>query len=320
MRLSPIAAAAVLTASLAATPALAQTVGIGTSNPGSIYHSSGSAIAKVVNEKGGIKATIQPYASPNVYIPAVNAGDLQFGLCNVYEATLAYDGDEYFKGRPNKDIRAVAIMYPLRVALFVKKDSPIKTIADFKGHPMPDGFTSQKIILLQLDATYATAGMTRADMKSVQVPNVVAGAEAFMSGKTDGFYFALGSAKVREADAAVGGIRAIDIPDTPQNLAAMQKHYPVAYLRAEKPGPANPGVLAPMHAMAYDGVVIASSKTPDDVVYKFTKAMYENKADMAQTFPVFNLFDQKEMAKKEPFPYHDGAIKFYKEKGLWPPK
>ncbi|MGE5147997.1 MAG: TAXI family TRAP transporter solute-binding subunit [Candidatus Eiseniibacteriota bacterium] len=319
MKSGLFAAAAVLSASLAM-PALAQTVGIGTSNPGSIYHSSGSAIAKVVNEKAGIKATIQPYASPNVYLPAVNSGDLQFGLCNVYEATLAYEGTEYFKGRPNKDIRAVAIMYPLRVALFVKKDSPIQKIADFKGKPMPDGFTSQKIILLQLDATYATAGMTRKDIKPVQVPNVVAGAEAFMSGKTDAFYFALGSAKVREADAAVGGIRAIDIPNTPANLAAMQKHYPVAYLRAEKPGPANPGVLAPIHAMAYDGVVVASSKTPDDVVYKFTKAMYENKADMAQTFPVFNLFDQKEMAKKEPFPYHPGAIKFYKEKGLWPPK
>ena len=319
MRLGSLAAAAVLSASLA-TPALAQTIGIGTSNPGSIYHSSGSAIAKVVNEKAGIKATIQPYASPNVYIPAVNAGDLQFGLCNIYEATLAYDGDAYFKGRPNKDIRAVSIIFPLRVAIFVKKASDIKTMTDLKGRPMVDGFTSQKIIPPLLDAEYAPFGMTRADMKPVQVPNVVAGANAFMSGKADAFFFAMGAAKVREADAAVGGIRALDTPDTPQALAAVQKHYPVAYLRPEKPSKANPGVTGPIHVMAYDALVIASSKTPDDVVYKFTKAMYENKKDMAATFPVFNLFDQKSMAKKEPFPYHEGAIKFYKEMGLWPPK
>lgn len=319
MRLGLLAAVAVTAGCLSA-PALAESIGIGTSNPGSLYHSSGTAIAKVVNEKAGLKATVQPYASPNVYIPAVNAGDLQFGLGNVYEMGLAYKGEEYFKGRPNKDIRGVAIMYPLRVAIFVKKDSDIKTIADLKGRPMVDGFTSQKIILLQLDATYATAGMTRADIKPVQVPNVVGGANAFISGKTDAFYFALGAAKVREADAAVGGIRAIDIPNTPENLAAIQKHYPVAYLRAEKPGPANPGVLAPIHAMTYDGIIIASSKTPDDMVYKVTKAMYENKKGMAETFPVFNLFDQKAMAKPEPFPYHEGAIKFYKEIGQWPPK
>ena len=312
-------AAAVLASCIAA-PALGQTVGIGTSNPGSIYHSSGSAIAKVVNEKAGIQATIQPYASPNVFIPAINAGDLEFGLCNVYEAALAYDGQEHFKDRPNKDIRAVSIIFPLRVAIFVKKDSDIKTMTDLKGRPMPDGFTSQKIILPLLDAEYAPFGMTRADMKPIQVPNVVAGADAFTSGKADGFFFAMGSAKVREADAAVGGIRALDIPNTPEALAAVKKHIPVAYLRPEKPGPANPGVTQPVHAVAYDALVIASSKTPDDVVYKFTKAMYENKAGMAETFPVFNLFDQKQMAKKEPFPYHEGAIKFYKEKGLWPPQ
>lgn len=42
----------------------AQQVSIGTSNPGSIYHSTGTVIAKLLNEKGGIRATIQPFGSP----------------------------------------------------------------------------------------------------------------------------------------------------------------------------------------------------------------------------------------------------------------
>lgn len=300
--------------------AAAESVGIGTSNPGSIYHSSGSAIAKVANEKAGLPATIQPFASPNVWIPALNAGELQFGLANVYETTLAYKGEEYFKGRPNTNLRAVAIIYPLRTGIFVRKDSDIKTMGDLKGHPMPDGYTSQKVILPLLDAAYATAGLTRDDMQPIRVPNVVAGANAFTSGKADGFLFAIGSAKVREADAAVGGVRALPIENTPENLAAVRKHFPVAYLRLVEPGPANPGVLEPTYVIAYDGLVVASDKTPDDMVYKLTKAMYENKADLAQSFAVFNLFDPQEMAKEIPYPYHPGAIKFYKEKGLWPPK
>lgn len=300
--------------------AAAQTVGIGTSNPGSIYHSSGTAVAKVLTEKAGMSATIQPFASPNVWMPALNAGELQFGLANVYETTLAYNGEEYFTGRPHQDLRAVAIMYPLRTGLFVRKDSPIKTLADLKGRPVPAGYTSQKVIVPLLAAAYATAGLTAADMKSVQVPNVVGGADAFAAGKAEMFLFAMGSAKVREVDAAVGGIRALNIENTPENLAAIRREYPVGYLRLEQPGPNNPGVVEPVYGIAYDGLVVSSTHTSEDDVYRLTKAMYENKEDLAASFAVFNLFDPQNMAKDIPYPYHPGAIRFYQEKGLWPPK
>ena len=43
--------------------ALAQTVGIATSNPGSLFHNIGTAVAKAAND-AGINATIQPATSP----------------------------------------------------------------------------------------------------------------------------------------------------------------------------------------------------------------------------------------------------------------
>ncbi|MHB8766793.1 MAG: TAXI family TRAP transporter solute-binding subunit, partial [Deferrisomatales bacterium] len=285
-----------------------------------IYHSSGSAIAKLANEKAGLNATIQPFASPNVWLPALNLGELQFGLANVYEVSLAYSGEDYFAGRPNPELRAVGIVYPLRTGLFVRKDSPIKTLADLKGRPVPDGYTSQKVILPLLAAAYATAGLTAADMKPVQVPNVVGGADAMAAGKAEMFLFAMGSAKVREVDAAVGGLRALPIENTPRNAELIRKHYPVGYLRLEQPGPNNPGVVDPVHCIAYDGLVVASTHTPDDVVYNLTKAMFENKPDLVASFAVFNTFDPQTMVKEIPFPYHPGAIKFFKEKGLWPAK
>ncbi|MGQ0544807.1 MAG: TAXI family TRAP transporter solute-binding subunit, partial [Betaproteobacteria bacterium] len=214
-----------------ASGASAQQVSIGTSNPGSIYHSSGSVIAKLLNEKAGVRATIQPFASPNVYIPALNAGEMQLGLANIAEITWALQGKEHFEGRPHKELRAVAIMYPLRSAIFVRKDSPIKSLADLKGRPALDGFSSQKIILPLLDAMYAAVGMKRGDMRPVQVPNVVIGADVFASGKAEMFFVAIGSAKVREADASVGGVRMLPLPNTPQAAAAIREHFPPAYLR-----------------------------------------------------------------------------------------
>lgn len=298
--------------------ASAQQVAIGTSNPGSIYHSSGSVIAKLLTEKANVRATIQPFASPNVFIPAVNAGDMQLGLANIAELAWAVEGKEHFEGRPHKDLRAVAVMYPLRSAIFVRKDSPIKDLKDLKGRPALDGFTSQKIILPLLDAMYATVGMKRSDMRPVQVPNVVAGADAFAAGKADMFFFAIGSAKPKEVDASVGGIRMLPLPNTPQAEKAIKEHFPPGYLRLEQPSPVNTGVLEPMHSLAYDALVFAGSKTPDNVAYQTAKVMHDNAKEMGEAFGPFRLFDAKAMAKSfDGLQYHPGAVKYYREIGLW---
>jgi uncharacterized protein len=301
-----------------AVPAAAQQVSIGTSNPGSIYHQTGSVIAKLLNEKGGVGTTIQPFASPNVFIPAVNAGEMQLGLANIAEVSYAFEGTDHFQGRPHKELRIVAMAFPLRTGIFVRKDSPIKTLADLKGRPAVDGFTSQRIILPLLDAMYATVGLTRKDMKPVVVPNVVAGADAFSAGKADMFFFALGAPKPREVDAAVGGIRMLSVPDTPQALEGIKQHFPHGYIRPERPGPGNVGVLEPSNSLAYDGLVFAGSKTPDNVAYQTAKVMYENAKEMGEAAPPLRLFDPKNMAKDaSPLEYHPGAVKFYKEAGIW---
>lgn len=308
-------------AMLTATVAQAQTVGFAASNPGSLYHSSATAISKMASAKTDIKITVQPFASATVYLPAINAGEYSFGLSNVEELRVAVIGEQQFKGRKYSDLRAVAITYPLRVAFFVRNDSDIKTIADLKGKRVVDGYASQKTIPPLLDAEYATAGMTRKDIIPVPVTNVVAGANAFIQGKADAFFFAIGAAKVREANASVGGIRALDIADTPENRAIIAKHFPPAYLRFEKPSKPNVGVVDPVNIITYDAVVVASTKTPDDLVYKMVKAMHDNKKDMAAVFPVFNLFNPKRMASDlGPIQWHAGTVKFLKEQGMWPPK
>lgn len=306
-------------AGLAVSAAQAQSVGIASSNPGSIYHTSASAVAKVVSDKAGLQATVQPFASPTIYLPAINAGEYEFGLTNIEELRVAVTGEGWQEGKKHENLRAVAIIYPLRVAFFVRKDSPIKSVADFKGQRIVAGYGSQKTIPPLLDAFYAAAGISEADITPVQVANVVAGGDAFIQGQADAFFFALGGPKVREADASVGGIRAIGLPNTPEALAAVRKHFPPAYLRLENPGPANPGVTEPFYAVAYDAVVVASTYTDEDVVYRMVKAMYENKAAMAEIFPVFNLFDPNRMASDTPpIQWHPGTVKFLKEKGMWP--
>jgi len=314
-------AAVTAAGAIAASPVQARDIGIAASNPGSLYHSTATAVAKVANEAAHLNATVHPFASATVYLPAVSAGEYGFGISNIEELRVAVTGTAQFKGRDYRNLRAATILYPLRVAFFVRKDSPIQSVADLKGKRVVDGFSSQKTIPPLLDAEYATAGMTRSDIQPVKVPNVVAGANAFIQGKADAFFFALGAAKVREADASVGGIRALDVANTAENLEKIKKFFPPAYLRPEKPSKPNVGVLSPIHVITYDAALVASTKTADQDVYALVKAMHANKKMMAEVFGVMNLFDPNRMVKDlGPIQWHPGAIRFYKELGVWPPK
>lgn len=311
-------ASAILTAGLTVSGAAsAQTVGIATSNPGSLFHNIGTAVANAANE-AGLNATIQPATSPNQYIPHVASGGIEFGVANLQEVNYALEGQEWFSDNENPDLRVVGLIMPLVEAIFVRADSDIHSIADLEGQPMVDGYTAQNTILPQLDAMYATAGLTREDMEPVQVPSVVAGADAFIAGDSVGFIFAHGAGKVREADAAVGGLRALPIEPTDENLELARQFWPVAFFVELEPGPNTPGVEETATYFAYPQVVFTHANVPDEVVYEMAKVLHEGKDEMAATFPPFNAFNPEDMVGDLGVSeYHPGAIAFYEEVGIW---
>ncbi len=298
-----------------------QPVTFATAAPGSIYNSAGSAIAKLVSSETDLKTTVQAFGGSSQYQAPVNAGELEFGLANVFEVSLAIPGKQIFEGKPHPNLRAVAILFPLRNALFVRKDSPINSVAELKGKRGPTGFTSQKILVPVVNSVLGTAGLSLDDVQGVNVANIVANADAFAAGRTDFFAFALGAGKVKEVDAAVGGVKVVPIPNTPEALAGLRKHIPVAYLRAEKPNPAATGVIEPTYQVAYDAVLFASTKTPDDVVRKVVEAMHKNGKELRAATGPLRLYDEKRMSAEIPgVEYHPAAVEFYKKNGLWPPK
>jgi hypothetical protein len=299
-----------------------QPIAIATPPAGSIYNSTAAAIGKVLAEKAGLKLTVQALGGSSQYLPIVNAGEVPFGIANVYETNLGVTGTAYFKGRPQKDIRSVAVLYPLRNAIFVKKDSKFKKLADLKGARGPVGFTNQKVLTAVTNAALIPGGITLKDIKGVQVSNIIANANAFKEGRTDFFVFALGAGPIKEADAAVGGVRALTVPKpTPEIIAKVKSMVPVAYLLHQTPGKGKTGLLAPGYIVSYGVNLFASTKTPDDVVYKMVKAMHEHAKEFGKVFPPLRLFKADAMAQDIPgVQFHAGAIKYYKEIGQWPPK
>ena len=85
---------ATLLASIAATLigsgfAAAQTYGFATMQPGTLNHTSASAVAKVLKEKAGLNVVVQPTAGESVLIPLVGRGEAEFGIANIFEVEVA---------------------------------------------------------------------------------------------------------------------------------------------------------------------------------------------------------------------------------------
>ena len=263
---------------------------------------------------------VKPFGGTSAYVPGVNAGEQQFGLANELETHFAVTGTVIYKGKPQPNLRVVAVLTPLYSEFLVAKDSPIKSIADLKGKRVPSGYASQRVLDVLTKGTLANGGLSYKDVQQVPVPNVVGGANEYLQGKADAFMFAVGSGKVAEVNAKKP-VRVLPVDHSKAAMDRMRKFIPVAYATILKPGKGRAGVDQPTWVYAYDYLVLANDKVPDDVVYKLTKLLHDHKKELAANFGALGGFNPKRMNKDMgAVQFHPGAIKYYKEIGEWPPK
>jgi hypothetical protein len=130
------------------------------------------------------------------------------------------------------------------------------------------------------------------------------------------FFFAYGAPKVREVDATVGGIRALEIDEN--GMPAARRISKWGYLTQIGPGPIFVGVTKPIKVYSFDNVFFTNAKVKDDFVYKFLDTLEKNKPDLVAVQPVLRAFSAQAGYKQYDVPYHPGALKYFKEHNLQP--
>jgi TRAP transporter TAXI family solute receptor len=296
-------------ASLGAWSVAAQTLGFTAMQPGTINHTTSSAIAKVLKEKGGLNTLIQATAGESVMIAIVGRGEADFGMANAPELGLALANN----GQPN--LRMIGAVYTLKTGFWVRKDSNMHTVADLRGKRVTMGYSAMRVLDPLSRAILAAGGLTEKDIKPVLVPNVIRSADDFVAGASDMYMFAFGAPKVREVEATVGGTRFLAIPDKP-GIEAARKIVPLGYLSDIAPGPIFIGVEKPMKVYTIDNILFTHAKVPEAVVYKLIETMEANKPDMITVAPNLREFNAAGLYKKYDFPYHPGALKYFKDKNI----
>ena len=155
----------------------------------------------------------------------------------------------------------------------------MKISSEYSGH---------RIIKILATAHLANAGLEWSDVEGVPTVNILGNANDFTQGKTDAGFFAVASGKVKQVNAAVGGIRFLNMNDSPEAVERMRKVVPPATVISLKPRKGLVGLDGPTNLMVYDYLLYAGAHVSDDVVYKITKMMAENKPALAAAFGGFN--------------------------------
>jgi TRAP transporter TAXI family solute receptor len=317
-----VLAAAGLVAPTAAAQSLPRSVTLGTNPPGSVFYTLGSGLAKAV-AGGPFEVAIQPHAGTSTFLPLLDSGEMEFGVVNAVDMALSHRGPGFTIGGRNPfphapNLRLVMRGSPLLVGLLVRKDSPIKSVHDVKGKRMTGEYPAHLAVWYNMFGHLASAGLTWSDVQVVPVPAVNEGVDALVQGRADVTEHAINSAKTREADAAVG-VRHITIDCSPEGQARLKKAVPGYYARIVKAGTAT-AVVEDTCFIAYDVYLASSARTPDHVVEAMLKAVWENTDKMLPVHPLFREWTHARAVDPDvTIPYHTGAIRFYKERGVWTP-
>jgi len=314
-----ISLAAILGLLFGAAGAQAQPIGFATLPPGAINNVQAQVIAKVVQANSDLKVRVTPYRGGGAIAAAVQNQAAEFGITDVIEMTDALTGAGRFDGRAMADLRVAFRILAFPISIFVRQDSDIQSLADLKGRPYATKWSAFPNALLMSNALLSTAGLSLDDVDPVPTANIIRAAEDFKAGKTDAFIFAVGAPKVAEVNSAVGGIRALSMPNTAAANAAIRAVRPDYFMFPMNPAPPFAGIVKTTWVLASDLIIYVGGHVPDETVYKFVKAVYGNKDALVAGHPSFRAHQPDKMAK--PFTtarYHPGAIKFFKEVGIWP--
>lgn len=319
MTIARLAIIAAISVTVAGT-AQAETISIGTSPVGTLNYSTGNALGKVMTEVAGLNARVVPFGGGKQVLPLIGRKELEMAISSATDALYAHQGKGDFDGQPSPSLRLIGKVFPFTIGWYVKKDSPYKTLTDLKGKKIAVGFTANSAQLRFYRAGMAASGTTEKDFEGVPAPHVVRGADDFMQGKVEASTFAVGAGKMAEVNAKVDGIRFLETPDTPEALARLRTVLPRGTIATLKPAPEYAGVVAPTKLIFEDYLVVAGTQMSDDDAYKIAKVLYESQEKLTSIAKTFGRYNKAELGADRGVPFHPGAIKYYREKGIWPGK
>ena len=290
-----IAIASALVAGTAAT-AQEKFITIGTGGQTGVYFVVGQSICRLVNRdsaKTGLKCTAPSTGGSIANINAIKAGDMDMGVAQSDWQFHAYNGSSQFEGDKFDKERAVFSVHAEPFNVIARADSGIESFDDLKGKRVNvgnPGSGQRATMEVVLDAK----GWTMDDFALASELKSAEQAAALGDNKVDAIIYTVGhpNGSIQEA------VSTVDAKLVPVEGEAIDK------------------LVADVKTFGVKATFVTSADVDEEVVYEVVKAVFDNFDRFKKLHPAFENLKEEEMIKDGlSAPLHDGAAKYYKERG-----
>lgn len=291
---------------------------IGTGGVTGVYYPTGGAICRLVNksrDKHGVRCTVESTGGSIYNLNAVRSGELDMGIVQSDWQYHAYNGTSKFADQgAYKDLRAVFSIHSEAFTVVARRDANISTFTDLKGKRVNignpgSGQRATMAVLLKAMNWSVNDFSLASELKPAEQ------AQALCDNKVDAIVYVVGhpNGSIQEATTACD---TVVVPVTGAGVDKLVKENPY-YAVATIPGGMYKGNPQPISTFGVKATLVASARIDADTMYQVVKAVFDNIKDLRGLHPAFGYLKDKNMVSEgNSAPLHDGALRYYREKGL----
>lgn len=287
---------------------------------GSTGYVEASAVADALDKKFGATVRITPSGTGVGRLLPLRTKRAKFGFMG-NEIFFASEGSFEFAARDwgPQDTRVV-LGRPAAVGLITGLDTDIHSVADVRGRKV--GFVqANPSTTMNTEAELAFGGLTPDDVEQVIYPGYGAMVQGFIAGEIDVVTVTPTVAALREAESG-RGVRWLDMPASDEEGWARVRATSSVF----SPTTMTVGVSIseddPAELLGYRYPQLATyAFVSEDEVYNLVKAIDESFDLFKDANPVMARWNIAESGTSPAgAPFHPGAIRYLREKGIWGPE
>ncbi|GAB5508909.1 MAG: TAXI family TRAP transporter solute-binding subunit [Hyphomicrobiales bacterium] len=315
--LTSLALAAGLTIGGGSAFAQQQFFSIGTGGVTGVYYPTGGAICRLVNQnrrEHGLRCSVESTGGSIYNINTVRAGELEFGVAQSDWQYHAYNGTSRFdEAGAFEDLRAVFSVHPEPFTLIVPGDSEVDSFDDLAGLRVNVGNPGSG----QRATMEVVMGAYGIEMGDFAVATEFQGSEmaqALCNGQIDAMIYTVGhpAAAITEVSTTCDA-RLVNVTGPEIDALIGDNSY---YRTATIAGGTYRGTDEEVTTFGVGATFVSSAAVSEEIVYTVVKAVFDNFSDFTGLHPAFaNLTEEAMIADGLSAPLHDGAVRYYRERG-----